>query len=79
MLSVHRPVERLNTTLNETPFRLIQQNAEWNKGVPKRVGVSAFGFGGNNAHLVMDAWTESTFVPAEQSPLLAQICSLRSL
>ena len=30
VIPAHRPVERL-TTLNEAPFRLIQQNAEWQR------------------------------------------------
>ena len=67
VIPAHRPVQSLNHALDESPFRLIQQNTEWQVGAPKRVGVSAFGFGGNNAHLVMDAWEETQFVPAEHS------------
>ena len=67
VIPAHRPVDSVNSALTEAPFRLIQQNAEWEKGVPKRVGVSAFGFGGNNAHLVIDAWEEPQFVPVVHS------------
>ena len=67
VIPAHRPVQSLNHALDESPFRLLQQNTAWQVDAPKRVGVSAFGFGGNNAHLVMDAWEETQFVPAEHS------------
>ncbi|WP_330291278.1 beta-ketoacyl synthase N-terminal-like domain-containing protein [Streptomyces sp. NBC_00576] len=41
--------------LSGTPLRLLQEPEEW-RG-PRRAAVSAFGFGGNNAHLIVDAWT----------------------
>ena len=69
VIPAHRPVEMVNAALQETSFKLIQENTGWQKGRVRRVGVSAFGFGGNNAHLVIDGWKESDFVPAEQSLL----------
>ena len=41
-----------------TPFRLLAANEEW-RG-PRRAAVSAFGFGGNNAHLIVESLIETT-------------------
>ena len=67
VIPAHRPVATHNSALQEAPFRLIQENTEWESGRIRRIGVSAFGFGGNNAHLVIDDWKESDFVPSEQA------------
>ncbi len=40
--------------LEGSPFRLLREAEPWDG--PRRAGVSAFGFGGNNAHLVVEAW-----------------------
>ncbi|HKN51574.1 MAG TPA: beta-ketoacyl synthase N-terminal-like domain-containing protein, partial [Amycolatopsis sp.] len=40
--------------LDGTPLRLLQEPEEWTGY--RRAAVSAFGFGGNNAHLVVDAF-----------------------
>lgn len=39
--------------LSASPFRLIHHPEPWNG--PRRAAVSAFGFGGNNAHLIVEA------------------------
>ncbi|GAA4013375.1 type I polyketide synthase [Allokutzneria multivorans] len=49
-----------------TPIRLVNEAEEWTG--PLRAGVSAFGFGGNNAHLVVDGWAENAGV-VEPAPL----------
>ncbi|MFI6956522.1 beta-ketoacyl synthase N-terminal-like domain-containing protein [Nocardia sp. NPDC050408] len=41
--------------LTASPLRLLAEPADW--AGPRRAAVSAFGFGGTNAHLVIDAWT----------------------
>ncbi|GAA3685101.1 type I polyketide synthase [Lentzea roselyniae] len=48
-----------------TPMRVLQEAEEWPG--PRRAAVSAFGFGGTNAHLIMDEWTGDQ-VPAVQPP-----------
>ncbi|MEZ4459124.1 MAG: beta-ketoacyl synthase N-terminal-like domain-containing protein [bacterium] len=50
--SLHHEVE--NPTLAETPFRVLGAAEPWPEA-QKIAGISAFGFGGNNAHLVVTA------------------------
>jgi len=42
--------------LQSTPFRVLREAEEWTG--PRRAAVSAFGFGGNNAHLIVEAFDE---------------------
>ncbi|MDH4134495.1 MAG: hypothetical protein OEV31_06865, partial [Gammaproteobacteria bacterium] len=46
-----------NPALDGTPFRLLREAEDW-RG-PKRAGISAFGFGGNNAHLIVESIEET--------------------
>lgn len=41
-------------TLHSTPFRVLREAEEWIG--PPRAAISAFGFGGNNAHLIVEAF-----------------------
>jgi len=45
-----------NPALAGTPFRVLREAEAWDSKGPRRAAVSAFGFGGNNAHLVVEAW-----------------------
>ena len=49
-LSADDPIE----ALDGTALRLLADPEEWPR--PRRAAVSAFGFGGANAHLIVDAW-----------------------
>ncbi|HAD04101.1 MAG TPA: type I polyketide synthase, partial [Desulfuromonas sp.] len=45
--------------LDSSPFTLLGAATPWpvrNKGVPRRAAISAFGFGGINAHLLIEEW-----------------------
>ncbi|WP_136525291.1 beta-ketoacyl synthase N-terminal-like domain-containing protein [Geomonas ferrireducens] len=45
--------------LEESPFRVLTKAQPWKRradGVPRRAAVSAFGFGGINAHLLVEEW-----------------------
>ena len=59
-------VEEPNPALAGTPFRLLRAAEPW-RG-PKRAGVSAFGFGGNNAHLIVESVEETRPPPRRSAP-----------
>jgi len=48
-----------NSPLPDSPFRVQKQPAPWLRrkdNIPRRAAVSAFGFGGINAHLLLEEW-----------------------
>ncbi len=53
-----RRVDAPLAALADSPFRLLQAPEAWPgaPGVPRRAALSAFGFGGNNAHLIVEEW-----------------------
>ncbi|WP_326696263.1 beta-ketoacyl synthase N-terminal-like domain-containing protein [Streptomyces sp. NBC_01754] len=57
------------TELHGTPLRVLGDPEPWPPGL-RRAAVSAFGFGGANAHLVLDAWdgTDATDGTAPARP-----------
>ncbi len=44
----------LNPALSGTRFRVLEHPAEWASKGPRCAAISAFGFGGNNAHLIVE-------------------------
>lgn len=53
----HLHLDQLNPyiTLENTPFAIPTQLQKWPRGTEKRLaGISAFGFGGTNAHLILE-------------------------
>ena len=45
--------------LEQSPFRVLTSSEPWPRredGIPRRAGISAFGFGGINAHLLVEEW-----------------------
>ncbi|MBI3270542.1 MAG: polyketide synthase dehydratase domain-containing protein [Planctomycetes bacterium] len=59
--------------LRGTPFRLLGAAEPWTTKGPRRAAVSAFGFGGNNAHVLVEqfqpeAWKSRTVVQSAVAP-----------
>jgi len=49
-------------TIEGSPFAVLREARPWNKNsreLPRRAAVSAFGFGGINAHLLVEEWDET--------------------
>lgn len=44
--------------LAESPFRLLTAAEPWAGDRPRRAAINNFGFGGNNAHLLVEEWVE---------------------
>ena len=68
-----RPSPRL--PWETSPFRLATAAEEWRtpRGVPRRGGVSALGFGGTNAHVLVEEPPAATVRPHPAHPLPAPI------
>jgi acyl transferase domain-containing protein/3-hydroxymyristoyl/3-hydroxydecanoyl-(acyl carrier protein) dehydratase len=48
---------------DRSPFRILSRPEEWQRrtpDTPRRAAVSAFGFGGINAHLLLEEWNEES-------------------
>lgn len=46
--------------MENSPFRVPEEPEKWNSNGPRRASVSNFGFGGTNAHLIVEEWTGKT-------------------
>jgi acyl transferase domain-containing protein/3-hydroxymyristoyl/3-hydroxydecanoyl-(acyl carrier protein) dehydratase len=60
-----------------TPLRLLAAAEPWRAAGPRRAGINAFGFGGNNAHLILEeppaAGSRTTTIAAAPAPLAGEI------
>ncbi len=56
--TLHVAHDTMLPALSETPFRVLTKPEPWpvRDGAPRRAAVSAFGFGGNNAHMIIEAY-----------------------
>ncbi|WP_437302134.1 beta-ketoacyl synthase N-terminal-like domain-containing protein [Sorangium sp. So ce388] len=70
-LHAEAPIE----ALRGSPFRLLAEEEPWPSDRPRVAAVSAFGFGGNNAHLLVSqddpGTAPASFVPARPRPAVA--------
>ncbi len=41
-----------------SPFRILQESRPWKTSGPRRAAVNGFGFGGINAHVLIEEWTD---------------------
>ncbi len=72
--TLHCDVE--NPALDGTPLRVLHEAEPWSAAGPRIAGVSAFGFGGNNAHLVVseeDPSIEQRPATASEPTLIAVV------
>ncbi|HIJ95566.1 MAG TPA: type I polyketide synthase [Desulfuromonadales bacterium] len=77
------PTANFNTAqsgmnLDESPFRILTSPVPWQRrgaGIPRRAAVSAFGFGGINAHLLIEEWLPAS-PPPDLPPLGGGVSSL---
>ncbi len=60
-----------NLDLEASPFTLQRELGPWPADRPRVAGVSSFGAGGANAHVVIEEWTEPQAVPAAAVPAAA--------
>lgn len=66
-LGVEEPNSHIN--FRETPFYINSETRPWihrRDGAPRRAGVSAFGFGGTNFHIVLEEYT-GAFMRSEET------------
>jgi len=54
--AAHGCEQPLESIAQSQVLTLCTERQAWPAGVPRRAGVSAFGFGGTNAHLIVEAW-----------------------
>ena len=61
--------EPRNPALDETPFRLVTEAEPWHSDGPRVAGINAFGFGGNNAHVILEQYDGAapTVAPAPRT------------
>jgi 3-oxoacyl-(acyl-carrier-protein) synthase/3-hydroxymyristoyl/3-hydroxydecanoyl-(acyl carrier protein) dehydratase len=60
--------------LQGSPFRVLQELEPWPGDEPRRAAVSAFGFGGNNAHLIVEQYLPGGIEQGE--PAMPAVCPL---
>ncbi|MFI6515709.1 beta-ketoacyl synthase N-terminal-like domain-containing protein [Spirillospora sp. NPDC050679] len=56
----------LTGALEGTPLRVLTADEPWEE--PRRAAVSTFGFGGNNAHLIVEEWEAATSAASPWTP-----------
>ena len=60
-------VEEPTDKLKNTPFRLIKKSELWLSDTPRVAAISNFGFGGNNAHLIIEEFDKGSYKKAPKT------------
>jgi polyketide synthase PksN len=68
--SLHANPPNPNINFKESPFYVQTELTEWNRPAahPRRVGVSSFGAGGSNAHLILEEYASAPVPESATSP-----------
>jgi len=68
--TVHYKVPNSQINLVDSPFYINSLPEKWNAPFPKRVGVSSFGLGGTNAHVILQEAPSTTHYRDAERPQL---------
>jgi acyl transferase domain-containing protein len=60
-------LDRPIAALADSPFRVVTDAEAWDSPGPLRAAISSFGFGGNNAHVIVEEWQPQTKVRSAPS------------
>ncbi|NUM34451.1 MAG: type I polyketide synthase [Candidatus Brocadiae bacterium] len=77
--TAHFEREAPGATLTGSPFCVLNQSRRWDKrspDMPRRAAVSAFGFGGINAHVLVEEWDGSNSYDIKPLPEVKQPCTI---
>ncbi len=64
-------LDKITPVLDGTPLRVLCAAEPWNEPGPRRAAISAFGFGGNNAHLIVEEPTAKPARPRSKAVAVA--------
>src|SRR5262249_8409840 len=83
--SLHCEQVNPHLQLESSPFYIVQENRKWEllrdhegNPLPRRAGISSFGFGGVNAHVVLEEYVPSvlgTEVPGTEGETSSPVCT----
>ena len=60
--------------LENSQFEVLHANREWQSKGVRRAGINSFGFGGNNAHLILEEWGDQAGVENHNSEPDQDVC-----
>ena len=77
--SIHAEVQNANINFKNTPFRVQKKLEAWDTNGKSRIaGISSFGAGGSNAHLIIEEYTSQEKQHNENQPIPLWVMSAKS-
>ncbi len=74
--SLHSQTLNPHIPFGETPFGVQQVVGPWNGNTPRRAGISSFGAGGANAHLIVEEFIAPERAALDRGPFLILLSAL---